>query len=108
MKKIITVTLLALSANAFSAPPPPVFNLMVQTDDVSSALNTAMKNMPAIEKGKKYEVRVEVREHPVPPQNSSERPKEKPALKDAEGNPPPKPDLKETEDKKPHPKLDIE
>lgn len=110
MKRIITVTLLAISANAFSAPPPPpVFNLMVQTEDVKSALNTAMDAIPAIEKGKKYEVRIEVREHPAPPQNPSDRSKEKPSLKDVEGkNPPPKPDLKETEGNKPHPKPDAE
>ncbi|MFH6894484.1 hypothetical protein ACHCAL_10555 [Providencia huaxiensis] len=98
MKSVITVTLLVLSTYAFSAPPPPpVFNLMVQTEDVKSALNTAMKNIPAIEKGKKYEVRIEVREHPARAQNSSDRPKEKkekPSLKDVEGkNPASKPDV---------------
>ncbi|MEY0282589.1 hypothetical protein AB7W07_22110 [Providencia rettgeri] len=74
MKKIITVALFAASASALSAPPPnpTVFNLSVQTEDVNSALEHATKNIPVLDKGKKYEVRVEVRElQPYPKEHEA-------------------------------------
>ncbi|MEX9839377.1 hypothetical protein [Raoultella planticola] len=100
MRKIIAVALFAVSANALSAPPPnpPVFNLSVQTEDVNSALEHATKNIPALDKGKKYEVRVEVGElKPQPkehdPRKALKEEKEKRPPKERDGkNPPPTPD----------------
>ncbi|MEY0026685.1 hypothetical protein AB7W40_22240 [Providencia rettgeri] len=99
MKKIITVALFAASASALSAPPPnpTVFNLSVQTEDVNSALEHATKNIPVLDKGKKYEVRVEVRElQPHPKEHDVKKApkdeKEKLPPKEHDGkNPPPKP-----------------
>ena len=101
MKKIIAVALFAASASAFSAPPPnpPVFNLSVQTEDVNSALEHATKNIPTLDKGKKYEVRVEVRELQLHPKEHDTKKapkdeKEKLSPKEHDGkNPPPKPDV---------------
>ncbi|HEM0195773.1 TPA: hypothetical protein U0S31_004415, partial [Escherichia coli] len=41
------------------------------TDNPGAALDNAVKNVPALEKGKRYEVRVEVKEvPPAPPQKA--------------------------------------
>lgn len=77
MKKLITVDLFVMSANAFSASPPnpPVFNLSVQTEDVNSVLEHVTKNTLALDKGKKYEVCVEVRElQPHPKEHDVKKP----------------------------------
>ncbi|MFV5711989.1 hypothetical protein AB1F67_18040 [Escherichia coli] len=52
------------------APPPaqpPLYALSQQTTTPAEILSTVVKNIPAVEKGKKYEVRVEVREVTPPP-----------------------------------------
>ncbi|HAX4744803.1 TPA: hypothetical protein JZF62_004573 [Escherichia coli] len=52
------------------APPPaqpPLYALSQQTTTPAETLSTVVKNIPAVEKGKKYEVRVEVREVTPPP-----------------------------------------
>ncbi|HAW8214985.1 TPA: hypothetical protein JLR76_004322 [Escherichia coli] len=52
------------------APPPaqpPLYALSQQTTTPAETLSTVVKNIPAIEKGKKYEIRVEVREVTPPP-----------------------------------------
>ncbi|EKB8578075.1 hypothetical protein ACS5WW_004494 [Salmonella enterica subsp. enterica serovar Kentucky] len=52
------------------APPPaqpPLYALSQQTTTSAETLNTVVKNIPAVEKGKKYEIRVEVREVTPPP-----------------------------------------
>ncbi|MWP55418.1 hypothetical protein GQN25_25835, partial [Escherichia coli] len=46
---------------------PPLYALSQQTTTPAETLSTAVKNIPALEKGKKYEVRVEVREITPPP-----------------------------------------
>ena len=48
-------------------PPSPVYAITWQTDAPNDALNTAVKNVPVLEKGKRYEVRVEVKELPPAP-----------------------------------------
>ncbi|HAY0217299.1 hypothetical protein RCM99_10970 [Escherichia coli] len=50
-------------------PPPqsPVYAITWQTDAPNDALNTAVNNVPVLEKGKRYEVRVEVKELPSAP-----------------------------------------
>ncbi|ELJ3714853.1 hypothetical protein [Escherichia coli] len=53
-------------------PPaqPPLYALSQQTTTPAETLSTVVKNIPAVEKGKKYEVRVEVREvTPAPAPN---------------------------------------
>ena len=58
-------------------PPPhpsPVYAITWQTDAPNDALNTAVKNVPALEKGKRYEVRVEVKElPPAPPKPATQK-----------------------------------
>ncbi|HBE4346316.1 TPA: hypothetical protein KL740_003517 [Escherichia coli] len=52
------------------APPPaqpPLYALSQQTTTPAETLSAAVKNIPALEKAKKYEVRVEVREITPPP-----------------------------------------
>ncbi len=51
------------------APPPaqpPLYALSQQTTTPAETLSTVVKNIPAVEKGKKYEIRVEVREMTPP------------------------------------------
>ncbi|CAI8840410.1 hypothetical protein [Kosakonia quasisacchari] len=52
-------------------PTPLVYGVVQQTTTPVDALNTVVKNLPALETGKRYEVRLEVRElapaPPVPP-----------------------------------------
>lgn len=52
-------------------PAPLVYGVVQQTTTPVDALNTVVKNLPALETGKRYEVRLEVRElapaPPVPP-----------------------------------------
>lgn len=51
-------------------PPAPVYAVTQQTDTPNDTLSNAVKNVPVIEKGKHYEVRIEVKELPLPPQKS--------------------------------------
>lgn len=46
---------------------PPLYALSQQTTTPAETLSTVVKNIPAVEKGKKYEIRVEVREVTPPP-----------------------------------------
>ncbi|SCX44198.1 hypothetical protein [Kosakonia sacchari] len=54
-------------------PAPLVYGVVQQTTTPVDALNNVVKNLPALENGKRYEVRLEVRElapvpaPPVPP-----------------------------------------
>ncbi len=43
-------------------PPAPLYAVIQQTDNPGTALDNAVKNIPALENGKRYEVRVEVKE----------------------------------------------
>jgi len=54
----------------FMAPPPaqPLYLIMQQTDSPNDTLSNAVKNVPILEKGKRYEVRLEVKELPPLPQ----------------------------------------
>ena len=83
-KALLAVTLVACSASVFAAPadmtrpehhnngrvsfmgppPAPLYLIMQQTDSPNETLNNAVKNVPALEKGKRYEVRLEVKELP--------------------------------------------
>ncbi|MGE9543937.1 hypothetical protein ACQP8C_06780 [Escherichia coli] len=48
---------------------PPLYALSQQTTTPAETLSGVVKNLPAVEKGKKYEIRVEIREMtplPVP------------------------------------------
>ncbi|HAX4824344.1 TPA: hypothetical protein JZG04_004653 [Escherichia coli] len=66
----IATAMMGCSAMALAAPPPaepPLYALSQQTTTPAETLNTVVKNIPAVEKGKKYEVRVEVREVTPPP-----------------------------------------
>jgi hypothetical protein len=48
-------------------PAPLVYGVVQQTNTPVEALNNVVKNLPALENGKRYEVRLEVRElAPVP------------------------------------------
>lgn len=62
---LIAAAIMGCSAMASAAPPPaqpPLYALSQQTTTPAETLSTVVKNIPAVEKGKKYEVRVEVRE----------------------------------------------
>ncbi|WP_152687274.1 hypothetical protein [Klebsiella aerogenes] len=49
-------------------PPAPAYAVTEQTANPTEALNSMIKNVPTLKQGKKYEVRVEVKElPPVPP-----------------------------------------
>lgn len=48
-------------------PPPPVYAVIQQTAPPKETLTTAVQNAPALEKGKHYEVRVEIKELPPVP-----------------------------------------
>lgn len=45
-------------------PAPPLYLIMQQTDSPNETLNNVIKNVPALEKGKRYEIKVEVKELP--------------------------------------------
>jgi hypothetical protein len=84
---LIAAALMGCAASAFAAPaastapqgaqppcphmmapkPAPLYSTSMQTQDPVAALESAVKNVPALEKGKKYEIRVEVKELPPPP-----------------------------------------
>lgn len=84
---LLTSTLLICSASSFAAPQPhegpepgdkgfhaimppppaPTYAVTEQTSKPNEALNNIVKNTPVMEQGKKYEVRVEVRELPPAP-----------------------------------------
>lgn len=55
-------------ANFMGPPPAPLYLIMQQTDSPNETLNNAVKNVPTLEKGKRYEVRLEVKELPPAPQ----------------------------------------
>jgi hypothetical protein len=85
---LLTVTLIACTASVFAAPtditrpephnngrsnfmgppPAPLYLIMQQTDSPNETLSNTVKNMPTLEKGKRYEVRLEVKELPPAPQ----------------------------------------
>lgn len=88
MKKTVFAALLvACAASAFAAPngehkpehsdkpcshmmpppPPPIYAVTQQTDSPKEALNSAVQNAPALEKGKHYEIRMEIKELPPVP-----------------------------------------
>ena len=88
-KTLLTSALLTCAAAAFAAPQPhegpmphpgekechammgpppaPVYSVTEQTANPAEALNSVVKNVPALEQGKKYEIRVEVKELPPAP-----------------------------------------
>lgn len=87
-KTLLTATLLACTASVIAAPaertrpahhnnehpefmgPPPaqpLYLIMQQTDAPNDTLNNAVKNVPTLEKGKRYEIRLEVKELPPLP-----------------------------------------
>lgn len=90
-KAFLAVTLVACTASVFAAPadmtmperhnngrpnfmgppPAPLYLIMQQTDSPNETLSNAVKNMPTLEKGKRYEVRLEVKELPPAPQEMS-------------------------------------
>ncbi|WP_226571085.1 hypothetical protein [Mangrovibacter yixingensis] len=110
-KALVAVCLMAAGATAFAAqqetaksahhegqkmmaprghgqfmPPmmmPPVYQSSMQTSDPAEALKKLTGDVPALEKGKRYDVRVEVRElpplPPVPAPAAKEKPAEQPA-----------------------------
>lgn len=48
-------------------PQPPVYAVIQQSETPKETLSSAIQNVPAPEKGKRYEVRVEVKELPPAP-----------------------------------------
>lgn len=67
---LIAAAIMGCSGMALAAPPPaqpPLYALSQQTTTPAETLSAAVKNIPALEKAKKYEVRVEVREITPPP-----------------------------------------
>ncbi|HBM7351618.1 hypothetical protein [Klebsiella oxytoca] len=92
-RTLLAATLLACTAGAFASPdneiqaplqkggpammlpppPAPTYAVIQQTDSPNEALNTIVKNVPELEKGKKYEVRLEVKELPSPPQGPAQQ-----------------------------------
>ncbi|HAX9352486.1 TPA: hypothetical protein JTD69_004010 [Escherichia coli] len=67
---LIAAAIMGCSGMVFAAPQPaqpPLYALSQQTTTPAETLNTVVKNIPAVEKGKKYEIRVEVREVTPPP-----------------------------------------
>ncbi|WP_058912152.1 hypothetical protein [Entomohabitans teleogrylli] len=51
-------------------PPAPIYAVSQQTDDPKAALDNVVKNVPELEKGKKYEIRVVVKELPAKPERA--------------------------------------
>jgi len=88
-KVLLAATLITCTASVFAAPAertraahhnnerpemmgpppaPPLYLIMQQTDSPNETLNNAVKNVPVLEKGKRYEIRLEVKELPPAPQ----------------------------------------
>lgn len=87
-KTLLAATLIACTASAFAAPtertrpaphnnerpdlmgppPAPLYLIMQQTDSPNETLNNVVKNVPVLEKGKRYEIKLEVKELPPAPQ----------------------------------------
>ncbi|WP_218071396.1 hypothetical protein [Escherichia coli] len=67
-----------LCQKQLTPPPaqPPLYALSQQTTTPAETLSNVVKNIPAVEKGKKYEIRVEVREvtRPLAPDTDAPRP----------------------------------
>ncbi|MFV0847026.1 hypothetical protein ACNHQJ_26410 [Klebsiella quasipneumoniae] len=92
-KTLLATTLLACAAGAFASPdiemkpaplpkggpammlppPAPTYAVIQQTNSPNDTLNIIVKNVPELEKGKKYEVRLEVKELPSPPQDRAQQ-----------------------------------
>ncbi|HAW0924450.1 TPA: hypothetical protein JLL08_004588 [Escherichia coli] len=72
---LIAAAIMGCSGMALAAPEsapsagqlPPLYALSQQTTTPAETLSAVVKNIPAVEKGKKYEIRVEVREVTPPP-----------------------------------------
>lgn len=88
-KALLAATLIACVTSAFAAPgerakpahhnnerpdlmapppAPPLYLIMQQTDSPNETLNNVVKNVPTLEKGKRYEIKLEVKEIPPAPQ----------------------------------------
>ena len=88
-KALLAVTLTICTASVFAAPTdgtrpaphrneradlmgfppaPPLYLIMQQTDSPNETLNNVIKNVPVLEKGKRYEIKLEVKELPPVPQ----------------------------------------
>ena len=88
-KALLAATLMACAASAVAAPAerarpahhnnerpemmgpppaPPLYLIMQQTDSPNETLRNAVKNVPVLEKGKRYEIKLEVKELPLVPQ----------------------------------------
>jgi len=96
-KALLAATLMACAASAVAAPAerarpahhnnerpemmgpppaPPLYLIMQQTDSPNETLNNVVKNVPVLEKGKRYEIRLEVKELPPAPQQPMPAPQQ--------------------------------